>query len=348
MTKQLTKGEKRMNRTLSVIAWLFILIGVGAVGWFYLFSSSHVSTNDAQVRQYITPVSSKVSGFINKINFEENQFVHKGDTLVVIDNREFQNQIDIAQANLESTTESVATYETAVDSKASNVNIVNANIEAAKIEVWRTEKDFTRFENLVAEDAATLQQFEEIEAKYKQAKANLLALEQQRNAVNVGALAEQTKVAPAKTQILQRKAQLNDAKLRLSYTYVIAPYDGWVGVKNIQVGQLIKEGQALVQVVSKEKWVVANFKETQLGEIDLDKTIQVKADAYATIEFEGKIESLSPASGSEFSLVKPDNATGNFVKIEQRFPVKIILKESKNNEKLRSGMNVAVSAEKLK
>ena len=337
-----------MNRTLSVIAWLFILIGVGAVGWFYLFSSSHVSTNDAQVRQYITPVSSKVSGFINKINFEENQFVHKGDTLVVIDNREFQNQIDIAQANLESTTESVATYETAVDSKASNVNIVNANIEAAKIEVWRTEKDFTRFENLVAEDAATLQQFEEIEAKYKQAKANLLALEQQRNAVNVGALAEQTKVAPAKTQILQRKAQLNDAKLRLSYTYVIAPYDGWVGVKNIQVGQLIKEGQALVQVVSKEKWVVANFKETQLGEIDLDKTIQVKADAYATIEFEGKIESLSPASGSEFSLVKPDNATGNFVKIEQRFPVKIILKESKNNEKLRSGMNVAVSAEKLK
>ncbi len=348
MTKQLTKGEKRMNRTLSVIAWLFILIGVGAVGWFYLFSSSHVSTNDAQVRQYITPVSSKVSGFINKINFEENQFVHKGDTLVVIDNREFQNQIDIAQANLESTTESVATYETAVDSKASNVNIVNANIEAAKIEVWRTEKDFTRFENLVAEDAATLQQFEEIEAKYKQAKANLLALEQQRNAVNVGALAEQTKVAPAKTQILQRKAQLNDAKLRLSYTYVIAPYDGWVGVKNIQVGQLIKEGQALVQVVSKEKWVVANFKETQLGEIDLDKTIQVKADAYATIEFEGKIESLSPASGSEFSLVKPDNATGNFVKIEQRFPIKIILKESKNNEKLRSGMNVAVSAEKLK
>ena len=348
MAKQLTKGEKRMNRTLSVIAWLFILIGVGAVGWFYLFSSSHVSTNDAQVRQYITPVSSKVSGFINKINFDENQFVHKGDTLVVIDNREFQNQIDIAQANLESTTQSVATYETAVDSKASNVNIVNANIEAAKIEVWRTEKDFIRFKNLVAEDAATLQQFEEIEAKYKQAKASLSALEQQRNAVNVSTSAEQTKVAPAKTQILQRKAQLNDAKLRLSYTYVIAPYDGWVGVKNIQVGQLIKEGQALVQVVSKEKWVIANFKETQLGEIDLDKTVKVKADAYATIEFEGKIESLSPASGSEFSLVKPDNATGNFVKIEQRFPVKIILKESKNNEKLRSGMNVEVSAEKLK
>ena len=347
MGKQQTKGEKRMNRTLSAIAWIFIIIGITAVAWFYFFSSSHVNTNDAQVRQYITPVSSKVSGFIKKVNFEENQFVHRGDTLVVIDNREFQNQIDIAEANLESTSQSVLTYEKAVDTKSSDVNIVNANIEAAKIEVWRTEKDYNRFKNLVQEDAATVQQFEEVEAKYKQAKASLSALEQQRNAVNVSASAEQTKIAPAKTQILQRKAQLNDAKLILSYTYVVAPYDGWVGTKNIQEGQLIKEGQALVQVVSKEKWIVANFKETQIGEIDLDQPVIIKADAYKNIEFEGKIESLSPASGSEFALIKPDNATGNFVKIEQRFPVKIILKESKNNEKLRTGMNVNVSAEKV-
>ena len=171
-TKQVTKSERRMNRTLSVLAWIFILIGFGTMCWFYLFSSSHVNTNDAQVRQYITPVSSKVSGFIDKINFEENQFVHKGDTLVVIDNREFKNKVDIASANLESTAQSVATYETAVDTKASNVNIIDANIEAAKIEVWRTEKDYIRFRNLVKEDAATLQQFEEVEAKYIQANAN--------------------------------------------------------------------------------------------------------------------------------------------------------------------------------
>ncbi len=347
MTKQLTKGEKRLNKTLSIIAWIFIVIGLGAVGWFYLFSSSHVNTNDAQVRQYITPVSSKVSGFITKVNFEENQYVHKGDTLVVIDNREYQNQVDIASANLESTSQSVATYEKAVDTKASDVNVVNAKIESAKIEVWRTEKDYTRFKNLVNEDAATIQQFEEIEAKYKQAKANLSALEQQRNVINVSTSAEQTKVAPVRTEILQKKAQLKNAKLILSYSYVIAPYDGWVGVKNIQVGQLIKEGQALVQVVSEEKWIVANFKETQLGEIDLDKTIKVKADAFPNIVFEGKVESLSPASGSEFALIKPDNATGNFVKIEQRFPIKIVLKKSKNNERLRSGMNVSVSAEKV-
>ena len=176
MTKQLTKGEKRLNKTLSIIAWIFIVIGLGAVGWFYLFSSSHVNTNDAQVRQYITPVSSKVSGFITKVNFEENQYVHKGDTLVVIDNREYQNQVDIASANLESTSQSVATYEKAVDTKASDVNVVNAKKESAKIEVWRTEKDYTRFRNLVNEDAATIQQFEEIEAKYKQAKTKLIPM----------------------------------------------------------------------------------------------------------------------------------------------------------------------------
>ncbi|MBF0596170.1 HlyD family secretion protein [Faecalibacter rhinopitheci] len=348
MAKQLTKGEIRMNKVLTSVAWLFILIGLGAVVWFYAFSSTHVNTNDAQVRQYITPVASRVPGYITKVNFEENQFVHKGDTLVVIDNREYKNEIDIAQANLESTSQSVETYEKAVDTQESHASVIDANIEAAKIEVWRTERDYIRYKNLVEEDAATVQQFEEIEAKYKQAKANLNALIQQKNTVFVGSTGEKTKVAPARTQIMQKKAELNNAKLNYSYSYVVAPYDGWVGVKNIQEGQLIKEGQALVQVVSKEKWIIANYKETQIGEIDIDKNVVITADAYPDFEFEGKIESLSPASGSEFALIKPDNATGNFVKIEQRFPIKIILKESKNNDRLRSGMNVLVSAEKVK
>lgn len=345
--KQLTKGERRLNLILTIIAWVFVCIGLGTLAWFYLFSSVHVSTNNAQVRQYITPVSSKVSGFIEKVLFEENQFVKKGDTLVIIDNREFNYDVAIADANLESSAQTVITYESSVDVKASNLTVVEANIEAAKIEVWKMEQEYVRFKNLVEEDAATVQQFEAVEAKYKQAKANLLALEQQKHSIEIGTSAEKTKVAPAKTEIRHRKAELDNAKLILSYTYVIAPYDGWVGVRNIQEGQLIKEGQTLVQVVSKEKWVVANFKETQLGQIDMSKDIQVKADAYPGVIFLGRVESLSPAAGSEFSLIKPDNATGNFVKIEQRFPVKIILKDTTDLDKLRTGMNVYVSAEKI-
>ncbi len=347
VTKQLTKKERRTNRVLTIIAWIFILIGVVSVLWFYFFSSSHVSTNNAQVRQYITPVSSKVSGFIKEIHFEENQFVHQGDTLLIIDNREYKNQIDMASANLESTTETVETFERSVDTKASDIHVIDAKIEAAKIEVWRSEQEYNRFKNLVEQNAATLQQFEDVDAHFKQSKANLNALVQQKGTIQVATTAEQTKVAPAKSKILQSKAQLENAKLNYSYTYIVAPYDGWVGTKNIQVGQLVKEGQALVQVVSKQKWVVANFKETQLGKIDIEKDIEIVADAYPNVTFFGKVESLSPAAGSEFSLIKPDNATGNFVKIEQRFPVKIILKDSEDLAKLRTGMNVQVAAKKL-
>ncbi|UWX61639.1 HlyD family secretion protein [Chryseobacterium oranimense] len=345
--KQLTQKEKRINKTITLLAWILIISGMTGMVSFYIFSRKNVTTNDAQIEQYITPVSSKVSGFIKTIRFEENQFVHKGDTLIVIDNREFINQVKMAEAGLNANAENITTIKSGVNTKESDSKIIDAKIASAKIDIWRTEQDFNRYKNLVAEDAATEQQFENVKASYEQAKANLLALEQQKNAVRAGANEQQTKVAPVKSQIQQSSANLNNARLFLSYTVITAPYDGWVGKKTIQEGQLIKEGQALVQIVSKEKWIIANYKETQLGQIDTQKEVTVTADAYPDIEFKGKVVSVSPASGSQFSLVKPDNATGNFVKIEQRFPVKIILDNNQNNEKLLSGMNVLVSAKKM-
>ncbi|REC76352.1 HlyD family secretion protein [Chryseobacterium elymi] len=345
--KQLTQKEKRINKSITLLAWILIISGITGMVSFYLFSRKNVTTNDAQIEQYITPVSSKVSGFIKKIRFEENQFVHKGDTLVVIDNREFINQVKMAEAGLHANAENITTIESGVNTKESDSKIIDAKIASAKIDIWRTEQDFKRYKNLVSEDAATEQQFENVKASYEQAKANLLALEQQKNSVKAGANEQQTKVAPVKSQIQQNYANLNNARLFLSYTVITAPYDGWVGRKTIQEGQLIKEGQALVQMVSKEKWIIANYKETQLGQIDTKQEVTITADAYPEIEFKGKVVSVSPASGSQFSLVKPDNATGNFVKIEQRFPVKIILDTHQNNKKLLSGMNVLVSAKKI-
>lgn len=345
--KQLTQKEKRINKTITLLAWILIISGVTGMVSFYLFSRKNVTTNDAQIEQYITPVSSKVSGFIKAIKFNENQFVRKGDTLIIIDNREFVNQVHMAEANLHANTENITTIQSSVNTKESDTKIIDAKIASAKIDIWRTEQDYKRYKNLLNEDAATEQDFENVKASYEQSKANLLALEQQKNAVKAGASEQQTKVAPAKSQIQQSSANLNNAKLFLSYTVITAPYDGWVGKKTIQEGQLIKEGQALVQIVSKEKWIIANYKETQLGQIDSKQEVIITADAYPDIEFKGKILSVSPASGSQFSLVKPDNATGNFVKIEQRFPVKIILDQNKENKKLLSGMNVLVSAKKI-
>ncbi|MFN1216176.1 HlyD family secretion protein [Chryseobacterium kwangjuense] len=345
--KQLTQKEKRINKTITLLAWFLIISGITGMVSFYLFSRKNVTTNDAQIEQYITPVSSKVSGFIKTIRFEENQFVHKGDTLIVIDNREFVNQVKMAEAGLHANAENIATIESGVNTKESDSKIVDARIASAQIDIWKTEQDFKRYKNLVAEDAATEQEFETVKASYEQSKANLLALEQQKNAIRAGASEQQSKVAPVKSQIRQSSASLSNARLFLSYTVITAPYDGWVGKKTIQEGQLIKEGQALVQIVSKEKWIIANYKETQLGQIDSQQEVTITADAYPELEFKGKVVSVSPASGSQFSLVKPDNATGNFVKIEQRFPVKIILDNNKNNKKLLSGMNVLVSAKKI-
>lgn len=344
--KQLQK-EKRINKTITLLAWILIISGITGMLSFYLFSRKNVTTNDAQIEQYITPVSSKVSGFIKTIKFNENQFVHKGDTLIIIDNREFVNQVKMAEANLNANSGNITTIQSGVNTKESDTKIIDAKITSAKIDIWRTEQDFKRYKNLVSEDAATEQQFENVKASYEQAKANLLALEQQKNAVKASASEQETKVAPAKSQIQQSVASLNNAQLFLSYTVVTAPYDGWVGKKTIQEGQLIKEDQALVQIVSKEKWIIANFKETQIGQIDQNQEITITADAFPDVKFKGKIASISPASGSQFSLIKPDNATGNFIKIEQRFPVKIILNNNQNNEKLLSGMNVLVSARKI-
>ncbi|MCE7057214.1 HlyD family secretion protein [Algoriphagus sp. AGSA1] len=345
--KQLTEKEKRINKTITLLAWILIISGITGMLSFYLFSRENVTTNDAQIEQYITPVSSKVSGFIKNIKFEDNQFVRKGDTLIVIDNREFVNRVKMAIANLNANTQHLNTIESGVNTKENETKILDAKIASAKIDISRNEQDFKRYKNLVSEDAATEQQFENVKASYEQAKASLLALEQQKNAMIASVNEQETRVAPVKSQIQQSAANLDNAKLFLSYTVVKAPYDGWVGKKTIQEGQLIKEGQTLVHIVSKEKWITANYKETQLGKINRNKEVIITADAYPDIQFKGKIVSVSPASGSQFSLVKPDNATGNFVKIEQRFPVRIILDKNQNDEKLLAGMNVLVSAKKL-
>lgn len=346
-SKKISQGEQRFNRIISIVAWSAVGIAIVVFGLFYLFSASHVSTNNAQIKQYITPVSSKVSGYIKEVRFQENQAVKKGDTLVVIDNREYKNQMDMAEAQLQSSEATVSTFQQSVQVKASDLSVVQSHIDVAKIEVWRTEQDYQRFKNLVEQDAATVQQFEMIEASYKQAKAKLQALERELKSAAKLAMTEEAKVAPIRSQVMLNKAHLKNAELTLSYSYVLAPYDGWVGTRNIQEGQLIKDGQALVQVVSKEKWVIANYKETQIGLIDTKKDNEIKADAFPDITFLGVFESFSPAAGSDFSLIKPDNATGNFVKIEQRFPVKIRLKESPSSEFLKSGMNVSVAAQKL-
>lgn len=336
----------RFNKIMLVIAWILIAGGVIGAFSYLIFNSRYETTNDAQVDQYITPLSSRISGFIKEVNFEEYQKVKKGDTLIVIDAEEYAYAAEQAQSEVEASQSTVAVTENAVQSKASEIAIIQAQIEKANLEVWQTQQDYNRFKNLVVEKSATQQQFEKAEVAYKSALSQKHTLESQLKVINANINEAKAKVLPAKSTTKSKKASAKFADLMVRYSYIVAPFDGVVGKKNIQPGQYIKVGQSLVNVVSDEKWVTANFRETQISNVEIGADVYFTADAYPGKEFTGKIMAFSPASGSKFSLLPQNNATGNFIKIEQRIPTKIILNPNQETEKLAAGMNVMIHVKK--
>jgi membrane fusion protein (multidrug efflux system) len=340
------KKANWFNRGLVIFAIILIVVGVIKLVDYLFFINKYVTTNDAQVDQYVTPIASRVAGYIKEVRFNENQYVHKGDTLVVIDKSELANNLDKAAAELKSTEANVSLNKNAVSTSASNIAIQKARLKAARVEIWKTEKDYKRFQSLLADEAVTAQQFEQAKAAYENAVANYKTIQQEQMSASLATTEQAGKILPVQSSIKEKQASLNNASLYLSYTVITAPYDGWTGKKTIQEGQLVKEGQTLVNIVSEEKWIAANFRETQIGKLDVGNRVKIKVDAYPDKEFYGVIKSFSPASGSKFSLIPQDNATGNFVKIEQRIPLRIEFSPNQDISKLRAGMNVVVNSEK--
>lgn len=339
------KNNSLFHHILTILATLLVLGGIGAGIYFFVFYHNHETTNDAQVDQYVTPVMSRVTGYIQEVRYEENQLVHKGDTLVMIDNREFTTRLQLAQADLEAAAQTVQVLHKSAQTVSTNTSIKKAQIAAARAELWKQEQDYKRYANLLKEEAVTEQQYEQIKAGYDAAQAHYNELVSGLQAASLGTEEATYRVVPASTSVKARQAAVENAALFVSWTVITAPYDGYTGRKNIQPGQLVKEGQTLVSVVSREKWVTANFKETQVHKLAIGQTVSMKADATGDVVIHGKIQSLSPASGARFSLLPPDNATGNFVKIEQRIPVRIELTGKDSvTQFLRAGMNVVVTA----
>ncbi|MBB2147939.1 HlyD family secretion protein [Pedobacter gandavensis] len=325
----------------SLIAAGGLIMGV----WFFIFYNNNEETNDAQIDQYVTPVVTRITGYVQDVKYKENQFVHKGDTLIIIDNREYKSHLDLALSEIENAKESVGVLQRNVATTKSNTAVQQSQLDAAKSQVWKAEEEYKRYLALLKEDAATKQQLETMKSNYDSAKAHYEEISHALQSTALSTSEASSRVPVAKTVISGKKAAVDNAALYLSYTILTAPYDGWVGKKTIQPGQLVKEGQTLVSVVSQEKWITANYKETQVGRIVIGQRVTFKADASGDQVFNGVVESFSPASGARFSMLPPDNATGNFVKIEQRIPVRIKLSDpEKETEFLRAGMNVIVVA----
>jgi membrane fusion protein, multidrug efflux system len=354
-----TEKKKTNKKFIFIFIALFVL-GIVYGSYKYMHSLAHETTDDAQIEKNMNPIIPRVAGYITKVYVKDNDFVKKGDTLFTIDNRDYLVKIEEAQAALVSSEGSYEVSKADIGTSQANVSVSDANIqsasgsiETAKIRLNRATNDYVRYSNLYKNQSITKQQFEQAEAVKLEAQSQLRILQDQQKASNY-----QKTVASSRTNVSSKQANVaaanikraqsivDAAKLNLDYTVVRATVDGQVSKIAIQAGQFIQPGQSLFYVINTtDAWVVANFKETQLNKMVVGQKVTFKVDAYPDTEFFGEIASFSPATGSKFSILPPDNATGNFVKTIQRIPVKISIDANNDAEKLkllRPGMNVDV------
>lgn len=352
--------KKKQSKRFALIFGALVLVGSGYGFYKYSEAQKHEETDDAQISSRISPVIPRVGGYVSEVKVQDNQFVKKGDTLLILDDRDYVVKLEEAQARLISAKSNVSVAaagtsvtENNVISSQANTSTIDAQIESAKVNLWRAQKDYERFQNLIKDHSVTQQQFEQAEAAYQIAQKQLGVLNAQKQAAQkqTASVAAQGginrgQVAVANAAIAQAEAGVASAQLNLGYTIILAPVDGYVGTVNIQPGQMVQPGQSLFQIVPDDKkWVVANFKETQLTRMQVGQRVSIKIDAFPGQELEGTLTSFAPATGAKTSLLPPDNASGNFVKTVQRVPVRIDFKNNVNADflkKLSSGMNAFV------
>jgi membrane fusion protein (multidrug efflux system) len=313
-----TKAKSGGVRKIVILSILVILVVAGSIlgGRTVVFYEHHETTDDAQVDGHINPILPRVSGYVEEVPVKENQTVKAGDLLVKIDTRDLQAKMDQNQA--------------AVANARAAVAVARANVLAARTRREKDAADVQRYKALRDKEEISRQQYDAAVATAEASAAQLQAAQEQ--------------VAAAEAQVKQRQADIESARLQLSYTVLTAPVSGIVAKKNIEVGQMVQAGQPLLAIVDgQDMWVTANFKETQLAKMRVGQPVEVDVDAYPNKKFHARIESLSAATGARFSLLPPDNATGNFTKVVQRVPVKIVFTDPPDPQHpLRVGMNVSV------
>ncbi|RFM27007.1 HlyD family secretion protein [Deminuibacter soli] len=351
---------KKRSKTFLII--LILLVVAGA--WFgiskYVYAQHHEETDDAQVEANINPVIPKISGYVTEVRVKDNQHVKKGDTLLVLDSRDLTIKVEqaeaalaTAQSNLASAEASTTAARAGIATYEASVKAADAQIEEAKVNLRRATQDYERYANLIKDHSITQQQFEMAQATKETAERRVQMLQEQRlqatrqtGQVTSQSHATSTQVGVVNATIKQRQVDVDDAKLNLSYTVVTAPADGVISKVNVQAGQYLQAGQATFSIVqSDEIWVIANFKETQFDDLHEGQKVVIEIDAFPGHEFEAKLASFSPATGSRFALLPPDNSSGNFVKVVQRLPVKIefVNKQDSLVKQLKAGMNAFVN-----
>ena len=341
------KRRKRRNIILNRVCLLIASSGLlWTINYFWRYISYEI-TNDASVDQYISPVNVRVAGYVQDIRFREHQFVHKGDTLVVLDNREYLIRQKEAEAALMDAQGSKGVLHSNIETSETHIAEQSASLEEAKARLWKAEQDFHRYERLLREESVPEQQYDQAKADFDAARARYNALLRQKDAARSQYTETSRRKVNIDAAILRAEAALDLANLNLSYTVVTAPYDGYMGRRTLEPGQYVSAGQTLSYLVRQmDKWVTANYRETQIANIYIGQQVRIKVDGIPSKTFHGHVTAISEATGSKYSLVPTDNSAGNFVKVQQRIPVRIDFDDvtPEDMAQLRAGMMVTTEA----
>ncbi|EKY3230876.1 HlyD family secretion protein [Cronobacter malonaticus] len=333
------EGETRKRpgkKPLIILGIVVIIMVIGAIIWWFMTRNLE-TTDDAFIEGDAVTVAPKVAGYVTELRVKDNQRVKKGDLLVVIDPRDATAQRDQAQAQLSLAESQLhqaqaqlalakVQYPAQRDQAKAQVLRAQAELANARAEYQRQRGVDPRATSKQNIDAASAQ-LRSAEAGLANAQAQLEVAEQ----VQLQIRQQETNVEARQSQVEQARAQLQTAELNLSYTEVRAPFDGYVTKRNVQNGTLVQAGSALFSIVSPDIWVVANFKESQLERMRPGNKVEISVDAFPDLELEGHVDSIQQGSGSRFSAFPAENATGNFVKIVQRVPVKIVIDKGLEN-----------------
>lgn len=336
------------HRTKKIISYILTIIVILAAALWVCSKFIHLGnvefTDNAQVRQQIVPVNSRVQGYIKEVRFKEYEPVKKGDTLVIIDDADMRLQVARARADYQNAVAGRGVADKSVNVAAANVAVSGASIAEAKVLMDNATTELARYTALLEKDAVTRQQYDGVKTDYEAKKARYEMLSRQHAASNSVVAETRERISQNDAGIDLAKALLETAELNLSYTVITAPCDGYTSRKEIQAGQLVQPGQTLVDIVdSEDVWVTANYKETQTAHIAEGSEVEIRVDAIPGVVFNGRVAALSKATGASLSIMPQDNSAGNFVKVRQRIPVRIEFASDNSPEdmaRLRAGMNV--------
>lgn len=337
--------KHQVKKTIyNVVAVAILGTGIVWIGSKFFHFGDVEYTDNAQVKQLIVPVHARVPGYIKEIRFEEYQPVKKGDTLMVIEDVEFRYRLAQAESDYANALAGKNIVSSSVKTVANNIQVSEAGLAEVKALLDLAATEDQRYKNLLDKEAVTQQEYDAKHTQYVALKAKYETLARQKETTVLATNEQNIRLTQNDAVIELAKTAVELAKLNLSYAVVLAPTDGYTGRKTIQVGQLIQPGQPVVDIIdNNDKWVIANYKETQTQHITEGQEVELEVDALPGVKLKGVVKSIANATGASFSVIPQDNSAGNFVKVEQRIPVRIeFSKENKPEHllKLRAGMNV--------